>query len=136
MSDELEILAEDLPESVTEIVRVIGLAATLKLIERYGGTRLYFPHPEAIDDEHPLAQAIGLAAARAVAKLYSTLREEIPRAADAVRRARNRLIRREAENMSEPKLALKHALTERQIRNIINLPDDVDARANRQARLF
>jgi Mor family transcriptional regulator len=131
-----DIWAGDLPESVLDIVGVIGLAKTLTLIERFGGTRIYIPSPDAIDEQHPLGIAIGVAAARALAPLYCTLRPEIPRAADAVRRARNRLIRQEAETASEPKLALRHGLTERQIRNILNLPDDVEARVSRQARLF
>ncbi len=48
------------PASLVEIAEKIGLAATLKLIEAYGGTNCYIPHRPT--PEQKLVQVIGIAA--------------------------------------------------------------------------
>ena len=122
MNAQLDVREEDLPGSLAEIARVIGVSATLKLIERFGGTRLYVPGAKRLTEDHVIARTIGLAAARAIVKIWGEDRLEIPRAARALRLARNRAVRRESSTLSVPKLALKWGLTERQIYQIRRLP--------------
>lgn len=46
----------------------VGGGAALTLASTYGGRQLYIPRPEAIDETHSLALALGLATARRMAK--------------------------------------------------------------------
>ena len=46
-----ELLAVDLPGTLRDIAALIGLPSTLKLVETYGGVRLYVP--KALDAEQP-----------------------------------------------------------------------------------
>jgi ActR/RegA family two-component response regulator len=45
-----------------------GYGAALTLAAAFGGAELYIPTPDRLGEEHPLALALGLAVARAVAK--------------------------------------------------------------------
>jgi Mor family transcriptional regulator len=47
-SDKLEIHAGDLPGEIRTMAGLIGLKATLTLIEKYSGDSLYFPKIETI----------------------------------------------------------------------------------------
>ena len=125
MNAQLDVREEDLPGSLAEIARVIGVPATLKLIERFGGTRLYVPGAKRLTEDHVIARTIGLAAARAVVKIWGEDRLEIPRAARALCLARDRAVRRESSILSVPKLALKYGLTERAIYRIRSLAVNV-----------
>lgn len=130
----MKLTLDDLPESLREVVDLIGLAATLKLVEHFGGrTQLYVPRD--IDHDHPIAQAVGITAARKLATVYSadTLRN-IPRCAEGLRRIRNTEIRARHPAESAATLALAFGLTERQIWTILG-EDDEEADA-RQAALF
>lgn len=125
-------LACDLPESLAEVVEAIGLAATLKLIQRYGGVRIYVPQPEHITEEHDLARAIGLEAARQLASIWGGERLPVVRAAKAIRLARDRALRRDYQSMSASQCALRYQLTERQLYEIVGRPEEEE----RQAGLF
>lgn len=132
------LLAVDLPESLVDVVAAIGLPATLKLVERFGGIRLYIPRPEHIECEHPLTQAIGLEAAKKLAAIWLGERPPVPRALYAIRRARDRALRLDYLSMSAAKVALKYQLTERWVYVIAATQDetqDDEGRAG-QADLF
>ncbi len=125
---------DDLPESLREIVDLIGLPATLRLVESYGGMiALYVPRD--VDPDHHLAQAIGITAARKLATRYGadTLRN-IPRCVDGLRRIRNADIRARHPRESAAALALAFHLTERQIWSI--LAEGRDEPNDQQAALF
>ena len=123
MTEQPDIRRQDLPESIADIVKAIGIPATLKLAARFGGTRIYWPRPLHITEDHVIALTIGVEAARAVAKLYEGERLTFPRAVRALLLARDRAIRREARRTSVRKLALKYHLTERGIYLILNRAD-------------
>lgn len=114
-----EPLADDMPESVKDVVGAIGLAATLKLIDRFGGSRVYVPCPEFITEDHDIAQAIGVPLARKLAALCRNERMELPRAAKAIRSARDRALRRDRAGMSASQCARKYQMTERQVYSIV-----------------
>ncbi len=97
------------------------MPATLKLIECFGGSRVYVPRLEQITEDHAIARAIGMAAARAVSRIWVNEQWEVPRATRAKRLARDRAIRREPRTISVAKLALKYGLTERQVYKIREL---------------
>ena len=50
-----------------DIIKAIGLPAAMKLVENFGGTRIYLPQPEKVDADNEIAKIIGVEAARALA---------------------------------------------------------------------
>jgi hypothetical protein len=116
-------------------VELIGLAATLNLVEHFGGLiALYVPRD--IEPEHPIAQAIGITAARKLAAHYGTdCLRNIPRCVDGLRRIRDAEIhaRREAGE-SPARLALAFGLTERNVWRI--LAEIRDSGDEKQTALF
>lgn len=130
MSIELE--ARYLPGVLQDIAELIGLPGTLKLVEAYGGVRLYVP--KKLDAEHDLARLLGLDHATTLAETYGGEDHfDIPRAVAATRAARDTCIRADrAAGMTHRELALANKLTERQIRTILgDEPED-----DRQIGLF
>ena len=102
------------------LVEVVGLPAATALAVRYGGTEL--PVPSQFNLRHPLVAVIGAEAAQKLVQFFQNERLYIPRGADALRCARNRLITGEydAGGTTAATLALKYHLTERQVRTILN----------------
>ncbi|HJW81968.1 MAG TPA: Mor transcription activator family protein [Acidiferrobacterales bacterium] len=111
----MKLTFDDLPESLRDVVELIGLAATLKLVEHFGGLiALYVPRD--IEPEHPIAVAIGITAARKLAAHYGTdCLRNIPRCVAGLRRIRDAEIHRRHKIESAARLALAFGLTERQI---------------------
>lgn len=118
MRDDLAL--EDLPASLREMVDVIGLQATLQLVEHKGGIRLYVPFE--MKPEHWLARLLGFETAAKLAKYYGGQDPfDIPRALGAVIAARHRLIRdKYAKGKTQAELAREFNLTERRVRDIVN----------------
>ena len=110
--------ANDLPPRLAQLAGTIGLAATLRLVECRGGTRIYVP--ETATPEHWLARIIGLPALQTLVESHRCDMLDIDRAAAAVRAARDReIIARYAAGESTAALALACNLTQRQIFNIL-----------------
>lgn len=113
---------ELLPPRLREFVRLIGLPATLRLIERYGGLRIYIPAHPAPD--HPLADLIGFDKLRALSAEYAIdgtgLRFVLPKAQRAFDAIRNERIRTDfSTGKSVRALAAEHSLVERQVARIV-----------------
>jgi hypothetical protein len=117
-----ELASELLPPRLREFVRLIGLPATLRLIERYGGLRIYIPaHPTP---EHPIAGLIGFDKLRALSAEYAIdgtgLRFVLPKAQRAFDAIRNKRIRTDfSTGKSVRALAAEHRLVERQVARIV-----------------
>lgn len=121
--------AEDFPESVADLVQAIGFTAALRLIEFFPGTRIRPPKVDKLHRAHRLVRVLGYEAARALSRLAEGVKIEVPRGAAAFRRARNRAMKRDEQTMSQPQIALKYDLTQRQVRTILNgLHEDGDTR--------
>lgn len=108
--------ADDLPQSVRGLTDRIGLAATMKLIQEYGGTRLYLP--DKLPPEHKLVRLVGLSAARVITGHFIDGQPTIPAASYAIRCARDRAILAASGSVSVRRLARIYNLSERQIHNI------------------
>ncbi len=131
----LRVEADDLPASLTDIADLIGLPATLDLVETWGGVQMYFPLPRSLSDVHPLVQVLGGERAARLCERYGGDDFRIPRALDALRRARDRLIHHEhAQGASARTLALRYRLSERRLWEI--LATDPGESAREQMRLF
>lgn len=118
-----------LPESCLEWAEVVGVNNVLKIISKYGGTRVYVP--VEIDDRHPIAQLIGLKYAKNLAAYCGGDYLEPPMGLVAKLSVRNAQIKQESMVLSQSQLARKYRLTIRQIRNIVN--DGID---DEQLELF
>lgn len=131
----MKLALDDLPASLRDVVDLIGLPATLRLVEHYGGLIAVYV-PRDIEPDHPLAQAIGLTAARKLATHYGAdCLRNIPRCVDGLRRLRNAEIRQRRDAGESPaSIARAFALTERQVWTI--LAESRDAADDRQSALF
>ncbi|EGJ49030.1 Mor transcription activator family protein [Desulfocurvibacter africanus] len=110
-----------LPESLRDMVDLIGLPAALKLVERWGGiTAVYVP--KDMTPGHDLARELGYPAALKLSSVYGgDCLRNIPRCAGALRAARDRqVLRLRAENMAPRDIAPLVGLTERWVWEILN----------------
>ena len=106
----------DLPPMLQHWVELSGLDAVMRLVQRFGGTRVYIPMPEHITPDHWLAQELGVEAARAVAKAYTQEILLVPMATQALEKLKENLIRIDLGNgLSVRDIALKHRVHERRV---------------------
>ena len=103
-----------LPKQIRDIVQVIGLPATLKLVDHYKGTRVYVP--ERFDPNHALCKLISHEPLIKLIEIYARDYFEVPKCDAAMRLARNTMIA--SSDKTQRELAIEWDLTERQIRNI------------------
>lgn len=127
-----------LPPVLEKLVNGIGFPATLKVVERWGGTRLYVPKAENIGEEHELAKAIGIAAAHKLARAHAADEKaddwlEVPRAAVYLRRVRDQIIRESYQGTSVTRLARKFGMTRRNVFYIVSRDEPAE---DIQADLF
>lgn len=115
----MSVETELLPESMADLVDIIGLPAVLKLMEAFGGTEFWVP--EKLHHQHPLVDAIGAEAAQTLCEYMARERIKVPRGVGITRGVRNQAIRRERhEGAKLAELALRYRLTDRQVLNILN----------------
>lgn len=110
-----DLRAHELPERAADIARVVGLAATLVIIERWGGRRLFVPRVKGLRPGHPLVQAVGYRAARALAEYIDGGEIVIPNASRALKGARHRAIRAARGAMTAAECAIAFGITERRV---------------------
>lgn len=106
-----------IPETLREIVGLIGLDQAMAFTENYGGQRVYIPAPQRLGPDHPFAELLGhgpaLKLAAGIAIGGGGVELMIPRAHAYRRAVRNRAIVAElAQGMTAPKLARKYGMTE------------------------
>jgi len=102
-----------------EIEQIVGQDAFAKLVERYGGSRLYVPH--TLPPAHPLCQLVGSDTAGKLTADFGGLSIDIPRALAAqIERRNDSILAERSGGITVRKLAFKYRLTERTIRKIIN----------------
>ncbi|MBS4015398.1 MAG: hypothetical protein KGZ86_03075 [Candidatus Latescibacteria bacterium] len=65
-----------MPESMRDLLRIVALQDVLKIIQEYGGTRLYFPSSPLPDKG--LGKLIGMQAATALGKYCGSVSFDIP----------------------------------------------------------
>ncbi len=125
----------DLPQSLVELIGLIGLDSAMALVDAHGGTTITVPMRYRAD--HWLARLIGEEAARALIDHYGGDRIEVPRCAAALRAQRDRAIldawRR---GHSQARLARQYRLTERGVRKIIRRAERSERLAKMQPTLF
>ncbi|MFN3734179.1 hypothetical protein [Comamonas testosteroni] len=79
-----------LPPLLQEFERLVGLQATMALIQKWGGLRVYFPTLERATEDHPYAAVIGIDALLKLAGEYGGLPHfQLPKAERALQAVRN-----------------------------------------------
>jgi len=134
--DALEkLMVNCLPPSLIEIKDVIGIVATLRLVEVYGGTLIVLPRKYR--DDHHLVRIIGHKAASELIVHYSGDRLYVPKNDNATRLIRDIEIANKYDaGYSVPKLAREYNLSERQIWNIFKRPETLQSIETKQISLF
>lgn len=123
------------------LVEVLGLPLALRLLNAFGGRRVYLPHPSRLQAHNQVAAVLGLEAASKLAGEWPQTHVMLPKGAAELRRQRDRAIRAEKDNLSVRELAGKFDTTERHVYRVLASEDeDVDTPARRfaaaQGRLF
>jgi len=105
-----------LPPIVQEFVEVAGLEAALKLVDAYGGTRVWFP--ERPEPDHHLVKALG-DAAYALCERFALEWIDIPKCARALRAVRDAaIVEKLRQGRTQAEVAREVGLTWRQVANI------------------
>ena len=110
-----------LPPLLQEFERLVGLQATMALVQKWGGLRVYFPTPERVTEGHSYAAVIGMDALLKLAEEYGGLPHfQLPKAERALQAVRNARIASEyATNKTAREIAAEYALTEGQVVRIV-----------------
>lgn len=118
----LALYSSELPPLLRDMAKQIGLSATLRVVELYGGSDLFIP--KRFDREHALVAAIGLEACEQLSLSYDSTTLYIPRCSRAIRAARDYEINERylSEQIDQRQLAKMYDLSVRQIRTIVNSP--------------
>lgn len=90
---------EYMPEQARDICDVIGVSATIALVQRYGGQRLFIPNQSA-PSYIKLVECIGEAAACLLSSYASGDRLTIPLCTRALRAKRNDELRAEFDRLT------------------------------------
>lgn len=76
-TDETDVI-EALPDLLRWFAEGAGLGAALRLAIDFGGTALYLPDPDYLDDDHRLVRSLGMDAARILCRDFGPAEVEIP----------------------------------------------------------
>lgn len=103
---------------VAHLVALIGPEATLALVERWGGTRLYLPKSSGSDSE--LWAVVGADAARYLSERYGREQIEVPGARQW------RILVYRGRGMSHAQIARATGCTERTVRRFLGRAAEVE----------
>ncbi len=125
-----------LPDNAKELVNLLTLPVTLKLVEAYGGT--HFPVPKTARAEGQyfaaLSEAVGVDAAGTLVRRFGNTRLYVPKCAKALRALRDANIRADYDKSCAELghnatvnnvLVPKYGLCDRRIEKILERPDDL-----------
>ena len=113
-----------LPGNVREIAGIIGLPATLKLVEHFGGTRTWVPGK--LIKSHPIVKAIGVNRARQLIEHFGSERIDIPKCDAALRTLPDAEIIQKLKTEKRADVAREYGLTERRVYMIQTQDHDSD----------
>ena len=82
----------DLPPVARVLRRLCGVQGLCALVQRWRGQSLYVPTPDRLRPDHPIAQAVGMEAARRLSAECGGNRLTVPLCIGALRAERDREI--------------------------------------------
>ena len=109
-----------LPPVLADLAKQLGYFVAQRLIEAYGGTRVYIPRLEHLSVNHPLSVRVGYQVALRLSRVYGGGAIPVPRGARELRAARNQMIlsyRRHGLTYAD--IALQHQITERTVYRVV-----------------
>lgn len=121
-----------LPESILELIDVVGLQAALAIVEERGGVRLFVP--KIYKPDHWLCKLIGTDPAAKLIAYYGGEEIEISRCAAALNAVKEHQIANSDASNSE--LARQYGYTERGIRKLRRRVEERDGINANQIGLF
>ncbi|CAM4371156.1 Mor transcription activator family protein [Comamonas aquatilis] len=138
MNQAITVPIDLLPPLLQEFERLVGLQATMALVQKWGGLRVYFPTPERVTEDHPYAAVIGMDALFKLAEEYGGLPHfQLPKAERALQAVRNARIAAEyATNKTAREIAAEYGLTEGQVVRIVAMLGVSAPPDRRQRALF
>lgn len=120
----------DLPPHIEKMCELIGWAAAMSMVDRWGGTYIVFArkvreHRTNANTNPELVLLIGEESYEKLIDQFGGQKIYIPKLDHAMRKARDMQINQKYvdEKQTAEKLALDYRLSERQIWNILNNPD-------------
>lgn len=127
-----------LPPLLQEFERLVGLQATMALVQKWGGLRVYFPTPERVTADHPYAAVIGINALLKLAGEYGGLPHfQLPKAERALQAVRNARIAADySTSKTAREIAAEYGITEGQVVRIVATMGVTAPLDRRQRALF
>ena len=118
---------------LAEFVKLVGVSATMRIVERFGGTPLYLAAEPPADGQ--LAKLIGWPDAQRLGREFAGEHPMIPKAYAALKALRNRrLVADRHRGLTLSQLAQRYGLTQRRICQILAADDTPEPDCN--GRLF
>ena len=114
-----------LPQSVNEIVDLVGLPAAIALVNAYGGTTIKFPRQAGRGGklERELIALLGTGAAHLLIRTYVGEAFTVARCCEHLREMRDRQLIEDFEaGLSGNALARRYSMTQRNVYNILKRP--------------
>ena len=109
----------DLPPVARVLRRLCGVQGLCALVQRWRGQSLYVPTPDRLRPDHPIAQAVGMEAARRLSAECGGNRLTVPLCIGALRAERDREIwRRYMDGVPTSRLARDYGMTWRSIQKV------------------
>lgn len=102
---------------IGDIAAIIGQPAADAISKNFGGIEIYIPNPEAINDNHPLAIAVGMELARTLARDLGRGKLNIPQGIHSnANQTKQKILHLNKMGLSAPKIARQLGITERWVR--------------------
>lgn len=138
MTSKFAIPIELLPPLLRDFERLVGLRATMAMVEGWGGLRIYFPTPDRVTEDHPYVKAIGIDALKTLSMEYGGLPHfQLPKAERALQAVRNARIAADyATHKTARQIAAEYGLTERQVVRLVSVMRIPAPKERRQRALF
>ncbi|WOE42920.1 Mor transcription activator family protein [Acinetobacter chinensis] len=126
-----------MPKNFAFVAKLIGVEASINLIQAYGGTSIFVPSKHALKVSHEITHIIGLKALKLLSEQLGNGTIEIPMGTPITVAMRNKAVRDHAlREPSKPKLARHFGLTLRSIRTILNADAKLKTNEDRNYDLF
>lgn len=131
----LNAVIDYLPESMRDIVRVVGIDAAITIVQERGGICMYIPATASPD--HWLANAIGMEAFTKLVEYAPGWEPKIPLCKEALIAIKEREILKKAQSgKSQAELAREYKMTERGIRKLLRRAETAHTDLLQQHPLF
>ncbi|QQC83029.1 transcriptional regulator [Acinetobacter bereziniae] len=141
ITDARQVFSDDeivglMPKNFSFVAKLIGVEASLQLIDAYGGTSIFIPNKYALNIDHDISRVISLKKLQLLSEQLGNNSIEIPMGSPIFVAMRNRMVRDLAKKESKAKIARKFGVTQRTIRSIVNAEEKLKLNEDPNYDLF